>query len=40
MLGFSDVVGTDDRQVRGVAWTRLGELERKFIKAIEAKLEE
>ena len=39
MRASSDVVGTDDRQVRGVAWTRLGELEKKVIKAIEAKLE-
>lgn len=40
MRQFSDVVDTDERQQSGVAWTRLGELERKFIKAIEAKLEE
>jgi len=40
MRQFSDVVDTDERQLSGVAWTRLGELERKFIKAIEAKLEE
>ena len=39
MRASSDVVGADDRQVRGVAWTRLGELEKKVIKAIEAKLE-
>ena len=39
MRAFADVLGADDRQVRGVAWTRLGELEKKVIKAIEAKLE-
>ena len=37
MLAVSDVFGTDDRQLSGVAWTRLGEFERKFIKAIEVK---
>ena len=40
MRAFSDVLGTDDRQLSGVAWTRLGELGRKFIKAIEAMPEE
>ena len=40
MRAFSDVFGTDDRQLSGVTWTRLGELERKFIKAIEAKPKE
>ena len=37
MRAFSDVFGADDRQLSGVAWTRLGELERKLIKAIEVK---